>query len=71
MFQDNAKLLLQLRSGFKRTIYQNKYQSKVTIQGPSPYLDFLIFYLVFQGVNRLFYGLKIKMIKQYTQNIIF
>ena len=27
--QDNAKLLEQLRSGFERTIYWNKYQSKV------------------------------------------
>ena len=25
--QDNAKLLQQLKSGFKRTINQNKYQS--------------------------------------------
>ena len=27
--QDNAKLLEQLRYGFERTIYWNKYQSKV------------------------------------------
>ena len=30
--QDNEKLLQQLKSGFKRTINWNKYQSKVTIQ---------------------------------------
>ena len=30
--QDNAKLLQQLKSGFKRTINWNKYQSKATIQ---------------------------------------
>ena len=30
--QDNANLLEQLKSGFKRTINWNKYQSKVTIQ---------------------------------------
>ena len=30
--QDNAKLLKQLKSGFKRSINWNKYQSKVTIQ---------------------------------------
>ena len=29
--QDNAKLLQLLKSGFKRTINWNKYQSKVTI----------------------------------------
>ena len=28
--QENAKLLQQLRSGFKRTINWNKYQSNVT-----------------------------------------
>ena len=43
----------QLKSGFKRTINWNKYQSKVTIQAPNPYLDYLID-LSFQGVNRLF-----------------
>ena len=29
---DNVKLLNQFKSGFKRTINWNKYQSKVTIQ---------------------------------------
>ena len=29
--QNNAKLLRQLKSGFKRTINWNKYQSKMTI----------------------------------------
>ena len=51
--QDNAKLLQQLKSGFKRTINWHKYRSKVTIQAPNPYLDFLID-PSFQGVNRLF-----------------
>ena len=40
--QENAKLLQQLKSGFKRKINWNKYESKVSIQEPSPYLDFLI-----------------------------
>ena len=39
--QDNAKLLEQVKCGFKRTIEWNKYQPKVTIQVPNPYLDFL------------------------------
>ena len=30
--RDNAKLLEQLKSGFKRTINWNKYEPKVTIQ---------------------------------------
>ena len=51
--QDNANLLQQLKSGFKRTISLNKYQSKVTIKAPNPYLDYLID-PNFQGVNKLF-----------------
>ena len=51
--QNNARLLQHLKSGFKRTINWNKYQSKVSIQAPNPYLDFLID-PSFQGVNRLF-----------------
>ena len=38
--QDNAKLLEQLKSGFKRTINSNNYQSKVSTQ--NQYLDYLI-----------------------------
>ena len=34
--QDKAKLLQQLKSGFKRTINWNKYQSKLTIQALNP-----------------------------------
>ena len=51
--QDNAKLLEQLKSGFKRTINWNKYELKVTVKQPNQYLDFLI-KPGFQGVNRLF-----------------
>ena len=51
--QDNAKLLQQLKSGFKRTINCNKCQSKVTVQARNPYLDCLID-PSFEGVNRLF-----------------
>ena len=50
--QDNAELLQQLKSGFKRTIYWNKYQSKVTIKVPNSYLDYLIDPR-FQGVTRI------------------
>ena len=42
-----------MKSGFKRTINCNKYQSKVRTQAPNPYLGFLID-SSFQGVNRLF-----------------
>ena len=51
--QDSAKLLQQLKSGFKRTINWNKYQSMVTTQVPNPYLDYLI-NPSFEGVNRIF-----------------
>ena len=51
--QDNAKLLQQLKSGFKRTINWNKYQAKVSTEGENQFLDFLID-PSFQGVNRLF-----------------
>ena len=40
--QDNAKLLEQLKSGLKRKIDWNKYQSKVSTEGPNQYLDYLI-----------------------------
>ena len=53
MTQDNAKLLQQLKSGFKRTINWNKYQSKATIQAQNQFLDYLID-LSFQGINSLF-----------------
>ena len=53
LIQENAKQLQQLNSGFKRTINWNKYQSKVSMQAPSPYLDFLID-PSFQGVNKVF-----------------
>ena len=45
---DNAKLLQQLKFGFKIAINWNKYESKTSIETRNPYLDF------FQGVNRLF-----------------
>ena len=35
--QDNARLLQQLKSDFKRTINWNKYQSKLTIQERNQY----------------------------------
>ena len=40
--QDNAKLLKQLKSGFKRTIKWNKYHRKVTVQQQNQCLEFLI-----------------------------
>ena len=51
--QDNAKLLEQLKSGFNRRINWKKYQPKVSVQAPNPYLDFLIDPSL-QGANRLF-----------------
>ena len=51
--QDNAKLLQQLKSGFKRTINWNKYESDIEAFAQNKYLDHLI-NPSFQGVNRLF-----------------
>ena len=39
--QDNEKILQKLKSGFKRTINCNKYQSKVLIERQTHYLDYL------------------------------
>ena len=51
--QDNAKLLPQLKSGFKRTIIWNKYLSKPVLLARNSNLNHLI-EPSFQGVNRLF-----------------
>ena len=51
--QDQAKLLQQLKSGFKRTINWNKYQSSVKTFTQNSYLNYMID-PSFQGVNSLF-----------------
>ena len=51
--QDNAKLLQQLKSGFRRTINWNKYQSDPKTYAQNGYLNHLV-NSSFQGVNRLF-----------------
>ena len=51
--QDNAKLLQQLKSGFKRTINWNKYQSDPKTYTQNQYLNHLID-PSFERVNRLF-----------------
>ena len=40
--QDNAKLLQQLKTGFKRTISWTKYQSEPSLQAQNQYLHQLI-----------------------------
>ena len=51
--QDNAKLLQKLKSGFKRTINWNKYESSAKTFAQNRYLIYMID-PSFQGVNRLF-----------------
>ena len=51
--QNNAKLLPQLKSGFKRTISWNKYLAKPELLAQNANLNHLI-EPSFQGVNRLF-----------------
>ena len=50
--QDNAKLLQQLKFGFKRTIICNKYQSDPKTNAQNQDLNHLVD-RSFQGVNRL------------------
>ena len=50
--QDNAILLQQLKSGFKRAINCNKYQSDPKTYEQNRYLNHLV-NPSFQGVNRL------------------
>ena len=50
---DNAKLLQQLRYGFRRTINWSKYQSDPETCAQNRYLNQLV-NSSFQGVNRLF-----------------
>ena len=51
--EDNAKLLQQLKSSFKRTINWNKYELSGKTFARNRYLNYLI-NPSFQGVNRLF-----------------
>ena len=51
--KENAKLLQQLESGFKRVINWNKYLSKPELLRRNANLNYLI-EPSFQGVNRLF-----------------
>ena len=50
---DNAKLLQQIKSGFKRTINWNKYKSSIKTFAQNRYFNHLV-NPSFQGVNRLF-----------------
>ena len=51
--KENAKLLQQLKSGFKRVINWKKYLSKPELLAQNPNLNHLV-EPSFQGVNRLF-----------------
>ena len=69
--QDNGKLLEQLRSGFKKTINCNKYETKASTERPNQCLNKLIDPR-FQGANKLlFYHLKLMHTEQITSNIFF
>ena len=51
--KDNEKLLQQLKSGFKKTISWNKYESSIKTFAQNRYLNYSI-NPSFQGANRLF-----------------
>ena len=69
MKTSNAKLLQQLKSGFKRTINWNKHQSKSELMGQNQYLNHLID-PNFQEVHRL-YHLNMMHKEWGTKDIIF
>ena len=50
---DNVKLLENIKQGFKRTIFWNKYRSEITTQPKNNSLDYLID-PTFRNINRLF-----------------
>ena len=69
--QDNAKLLQQLKSGFKIIINWNKYESSPKTYAQNGYLNHLI-NPSFQGVKDfLYYLLRMKIRENHTQHIIF
>ena len=69
--QDKAKLLQQLKYGFKRTINWNKYESNIKTFAQNKQLNYLM-NPSFQGVNRLFVlSFGNEMIEHHTQLIIF
>ena len=69
--QENTKFLQQLKSGFKRVINRNKYLPKPELLTQNPNLNHLI-EPSFQEVNRLFFWhLKMMIIEQAMNNIIF
>ena len=51
--QDNAKLLQQWKTGFKKPIKWNRYRSKPTLQTRNRYLNYLS-HQSFKGANALF-----------------
>ena len=51
--ENDRKLLEKLKSGFKKTIKQNKYRSQMTIQNNNNNLNYFID-PTFMNVNRLF-----------------
>ena len=51
--KDNEKLIQQLKSGFRKTISWNKYESSIKTFAQNRYLNYLI-NLSFQELNRLF-----------------
>ena len=51
--ENNIKLLEKLKSGFKRTIKWNKYQSQMSVQSNNNNLNYLID-PAFTNINRLF-----------------
>ena len=67
--QANAKLLHQLRSGSRRTINWNKYQSDPKTYAQNRYLSHLV-NSSFQGVSRLFVLFLMRIQEQFNKLIL-
>ena len=69
--KDNEKLLQQLKSGFKKTISWNKYESSIKTFVQNRYLNYLV-NPSFQGANRLFVlAFENENVEHYTKLVIF
>ena len=70
-FEDDNKLLEQLKTGFKRTIKWNKYRSQMTNQTKNNYFNYLIDTTLLKLIDYLFYHLKMKKIEHLFQSIMY
>ena len=69
--ENDKKLLEQLKTGFKRTIKWNKYRLQITNQTQNNNLNYLVDPTFTNSMDFLSYRLKMKMIEQLFQSIMY